>query len=287
MNETGKLYVVGTPIGNMGDLTPRAAETLRNADYIAAEDTRVTLKLLTANDIKKPLLSYYRPKEEEKSGRILELLRSGAKVALVSDAGMPCISDPGVFLVRKCRDEGIPVESVPGCCAAVTAAAISGEDCARFVFEGFLPAGKTERENRLSEVKSLRHTLIFYEAPHKLRGTLSDLERLLGSGRKAAICRELTKIHEEVIRGSLSELTALYNDKEPRGEYVIIVEGAKESENKTKFTLEQAAQKAKELTESGEKPAEACRLAAKITGISKREIYRLITKGEENDHVDD
>ena len=208
MTETGKLYVVGTPIGNLSDFSPRGIETLESVDYIAAEDTRVTLRLLTHFGIKKPLLSYYKPHEAEKSAKILELLHGGNSVALVSDAGMPCISDPGVYLVQRCYEQGVPVESVPCCNAAIAAVAISGIDTARFAFEGFLPVDKKERRQRLAETAKLPHTLIYYEAPHKLRQTLADLAEALGGTRRAALCRELTKLHEEVLRGTLGELRA-------------------------------------------------------------------------------
>ena len=180
MTDTGKLYVVGTPIGNLSDFSPRGIETLSAVDYIAAEDTRVTLRLLTHFGIKKPLLSYYKPHEAEKSAKILELLHDGNSVALVSDAGMPCISDPGVYLVQRCYEQGIPVESVPCCNAAIAAVAISGIDTARFAFEGFLPVDKKERRQRLEETSALPHTLIYYEAPHKLRQTLADLSAACG-----------------------------------------------------------------------------------------------------------
>ncbi len=276
MSDTGKLYIVGTPIGNLSDLSPRGIETLQNADYIAAEDTRVTMKLLTHFGISKPLFSYFKPREEEKSAVILEKLSEGFNIALVSDAGMPCISDPGEYLVKRCAELGIKTEVVPGCSAAVAAVALSGLPSARFAFEGFLPADNKEREDRLYEVKTLPHTLVFYEAPHKLKRTLSDMGRILGGDRRAALCRELTKIHEEVIRGTLRELAAAYSDTEPRGEYVIVTEGALERENTA--TPEQAAAMAKELVSAGEKLSDACKEAARITGVSKREIYRLLTE---------
>ncbi len=275
MSDTGKLYIVGTPIGNLSDFSPRGIETLKNADYIAAEDTRVTMKLLSRFGITKPLLSYYKPREEEKSAVIIEKLTEGCNVALVSDAGMPCISDPGEYLVRRCVELDIGIEVVPSCNAAVAAVAISGISTARFVFEGFLPADNKEREKRLSEVKALSHTLVYYEAPHKLKKTLCDLERVLGD-RKAALCRELTKIHEEVIRGTLSGLCAMYSDSEPRGEYVVVIEGAREKESAV--SPEQAAAVARELVRGGEKLSDACREAAKNTGVPKREIYRLLAE---------
>lgn len=276
ITENGRLLIVGTPIGNLSDFSPRGIEALENADYIACEDTRVSLRLLTHFGIKKPLLSYYKPHEQEKSIKILELLAQGNTVALVSDAGMPCISDPGVYLVQKCYEVGIEVEVIPGCNAAVAAVAVSGIDTARFAFEGFLPVPKKERQARLAEIKTLAHTLIFYEAPHKLRNTLSDLAEALGGGRNAALCRELTKVHEEVIRGTLDELNAYYGETEPRGEFVIVVEGAGESPAE-ELTPEQAAELAKSFVDGGEKLSDACKKAADITGIPKREIYRLLT----------
>lgn len=273
-NSGGRLSIVGTPIGNLSDLSPRGVETLRNADYIAAEDTRVTLGLLTRFEIKKPLISCYKPKEQEKSERVIELLLEGNNVALVSDAGMPCVSDPGAVLVKKCYERGIPVEVIPGCNAAVAAVAVSGLEADRWVFEGFLPVPKKERSERLDEVKSLSHALVFYEAPHKIRQTLIDLAEALGAERKAALCRELTKLHEEVIRGTLGELSHYYDNIEPRGEYVIVVGGAQRTQNE--FTLEQAAGLARQLADGGAKLSEACREAAKVTGIPKRDIYAAL-----------
>ncbi len=278
----GKLSVVGTPIGNLGDFSPRGIETLESADYIAAEDTRVTLRLLTHFGIKKPLLSYYKPKEQEKSAKIIELLSEGSHIALVSDAGMPCISDPGSVLVKKCRELGIAVEVIPGCNAAVAAVASSGLEIDRWVFEGFLPVPKKERTERLERIKSLPHALVFYEAPHKIRQTLTDLAESLGEDRQAVLCRELTKIHEETIRGTFRELAHYYDDTEPRGEYVIVVEGSRAEA--AEFTLEQAAALAMEYIAGGEKPSEACRKAAKATGISKREIYAAISNTDDQIH---
>lgn len=277
MNEFGKLSIVGTPIGNLGDFSPRGVETLRNADYIAAEDTRVTMKLLSHFDIKKPLLSCYKPKEQEKSERIIELLLEGNNIAMVSDAGMPCISDPGAVLVSKCYRRGISVEVIPGCNAAVAAVAASGLEVDRWVFEGFLPVPKKERSERLNIIKGLPHALVFYEAPHKIKQTLSDFCGALGEERQAALCRELTKLHEEVLHGTLGELAHYYDDIEPRGEYVIVVKGA---ENKAaEVTLEQAVQLARQLVDGGEKLSDACREAAKATDIPKRDIYAALSGG--------
>lgn len=275
MNDTGKLYVVGTPIGNLSDFSPRGIETLEKVDYIAAEDTRVSLRLLTHFGIKKPMLSYYKPHEAEKSAKILALLAEGNTVALVSDAGMPCISDPGVYLVQKCYEQGTPIEVIPSCNAAIAAVAISGIDTLRFAFEGFLPVPKKERAERLDEIKSLPHTLIFYEAPHKLTKTLEDMKAAFGGDRYCALCRELTKLHEEVIRGTLSELCKYYETTEPRGEYVIVVAGV-EKKTDEKLTIEQAAELARQLILGGEKMSDACKKAAKETGYPKQEIYKLV-----------
>lgn len=274
MSDFGKLSVVGTPIGNFSDFSPRGGETLRNADFIACEDTRVTAKLLGRFDIKKPLLSYYKPKELEKSEKIIALLLDGKNVALVSDAGMPCVSDPGYILVKKCYELDIPVEVIPGANAAVCAVALSGLEAARFTFEGFLPVEKKERFERLDEVKNLPHALVFYEAPHKLKSTLGDMAEALGADRNAALCRELTKMHEETLRGTLAELLAHYEQNEPRGEYVIVIEG--KPPEKRSFTVEEAAAVAKKLIEEGAKTSDACKEAAKITGVSKREIYAAV-----------
>ena len=276
MTDTGKLYVVGTPIGNLSDFSPRGIETLSAVDYIAAEDTRVTLRLLTHFGIKKPLLSYYKPHEAEKSAKILELLHDGNSVALVSDAGMPCISDPGVYLVQRCYEQGIPVESVPCCNAAIAAVAISGIDTARFAFEGFLPVDKKERRQRLEEASALPHTLIYYEARHKLRQTLADLSAACGESRSAALCRELTKLHEEVLRGTLGELNSLYETTEPRGEYVIVVEGAAPRQQES-MTLEQAAELARGFIAGGMKLSEACKTVSQQAGVPRKELYRLLS----------
>ena len=205
----GKLYLVGTPIGNLGDMTYRAVETLKNADFICAEDTRVTAKLLNHFEIKKPLVSYHEHNARQAGEGICSRILAGEDAAIVTDAGMPCISDPGEQLVKLCAEKGITVEVVPGPTAAMSAVAISGLDTSRFQFEGFLPVPKKQRHLRLAAVKDSTATLIFYEAPHKLRGTLDDLLSFLGD-RKISLCRELTKLHEEVIRTTLSEAVSYY-----------------------------------------------------------------------------
>lgn len=273
MDNYGTLYIVGTPIGNLSDFSPRGVETLDKVDYIAAEDTRVSMKLLTHFGIQKPMISYYKQKERERGGEIINLLLDGKNVAVVTDAGMPCISDPGEHIVRLCHETNIRVEVVPSCNAAIAALAISGMDTSRFAFEGFLEVPKKPRRAHLEEIKDLRRTLIFYEAPHKLIETLEDLQSTLGD-RKIALCRELTKIHEEVLRGTISEMLAYYETQSPRGEYVLIVEGS--TEEKAEKTLEECVAFAQSLIDGGMKASEACKQAASGTEFSKSDIYREI-----------
>ena len=270
----GKLYVVGTPIGNLSDMTPRALEVLGSVDFIAAEDTRVTMKLLTHFGIQKPLVSYYEHNRKEKGSIIADRISAGESCAIVTDAGMPCISDPGEDLVRICVERGIEVNVVPTATAAMSALAISGLPTSRFSFEGFLSVTKKQRNAHLEEIKNYRYTLIFYEAPHKLRNTLSDLYTALGD-RRIALCREMTKIHEEVLRGTVSEMIEYYKKNEPKGEYVLIVEGAPE-EKREEASIEDAAAFAKEAIENGTKPSDACKEAAKKFGFSKSEVYSAV-----------
>ncbi|MCI7768225.1 MAG: 16S rRNA (cytidine(1402)-2'-O)-methyltransferase [Oscillospiraceae bacterium] len=272
---SGKLYVVGTPIGNLEDITYRAVRILSEVDFICAEDTRVTVKLLNHFDIKKPLVSYHEHSSSHVSENIIERLQSGESCAVVTDAGMPCISDPGEDLVRKCRDLDIPVESVPGPTAMATAAAICGIPASRFAFEGFLSVTKKQRYAHLEAVAGDTHTLIFYEAPHKLRATLEDMLKYFGD-RRISICRELTKLHEEVIRTTISEAINYYEENSPRGEYVLVVEGASEADNDKEYTLEDAVRLASELIEKGVKLSDACKEAATVTGIRKKDIYSAL-----------
>jgi len=271
------LYVVGTPIGNLSDFSPRAVETLKNVDFIAAEDTRVSLKLLTHFGIQKPLISYHEHNLRERGEYILSRIENGESCAVVTDAGMPCISDPGEDLVRLCAERGIEIRVVPSPTAAMSALAISGLSTSRFSFEGFLSVTKKQRQAHLDEIKNLRRTLIFYEAPHKLIYTLQDLLENLGD-RRIALCRELTKIHEEVLRGRISELIAYYKEKSPKGEYVLIVEGAEEISEVEETTLEEACNMAVKLIEGGKKPSDACKEISKLTGFSKSEIYNIVSK---------
>lgn len=271
----GKLYIVGSPIGNLGDFSERAKETLSSVDFICAEDTRVTAVLTGKFGIKKPMISYHRHNAAEKGEQIITRLLEGESCAVVTDAGMPCISDPGEEIVKLCAEHNIEVVAVPGPTAALTALAISGLPAKRFCFEGFLSITKSIRREHLAQLKPLPQTLIFYEAPHKLKNTLKDLLECLGD-RKISLCRELTKIHEEVIRGTVSEMIAYYEEKEPKGEYVLIVEGAKE-EKPPQISLEEAADMARELIEEGMKASEACKEIAGRTEFSKSQIYNTIS----------
>lgn len=272
-----KLYVVGTPIGNLSDFSPRAIDTLKNVDFIAAEDTRVTLKLLTHFGIQKPLVSYYEHNIREKGEYILGRIENGESCAIVTDAGMPCISDPGEDLVRLCAERGIEINVVPSPTAAMSALAISGLPTARFSFEGFLSVTNKQRRAHLEEVKSFKRTLIFYEAPHKLIYTLKDMLDAFGD-RKIALCRELTKIHEEVLRGKISDMIAYYENKPPKGEYVLVIEGAAEEEASDEITLDMAVAMAQKLISDGVKSSDAAKEIAKKTKFSKSEIYSGLLK---------
>lgn len=267
----GRLYVVGTPIGNLEDFSPRAVRILSEVDFIAAEDTRVTMKLLNHFEIKKELIAYFEHNKNEKGSVIIERLLAGENCAVVSDAGMPAISDPGEDLVREAYENGIEVESVPGPSALVTALAISGMPSGRFCFEGFLTVNKINRKKHLEEVKNERRTMIFYEAPHKLIATLDDMLKCFGN-RKIALCKELTKLHETVFRTNLSEALAYFKENAPRGEYVLIIEGAEEKEEKP-MDIGQAVEIAKELMRRGMSASQAAREAADTTGVKRRDIY--------------
>ena len=271
---SGKLYVVDTPIGNLEDMSPRAVRILGEADFIAAEDTRVTVKLLNHFDIKKEMLSYYEHNKNSKGNLIIERILRGESCALVSDAGMPAISDPGEDLVRQAHEEGITVESVPGPSALVTALAISGMESGRFCFEGFLSVNKISRKKHLDELKNEKRTIIFYEAPHKLNATLNDMLKAFGD-RKIALVRELTKIHETVFNTTLSEAVEFYDNNTPKGEFVLIIEGKKE-ETGEQYTLEEAVMLAKRMTDEGKSTSSAAKEAAEISGIKKGDIYRAL-----------
>ena len=267
----GTLYLVATPIGNLGDLSPRAVETLRTADFIAAEDTRVSLRLLNHFDIRKPLVSYHEHNRAAAGPAIAERLLAGESCALVTDAGTPAISDPGEDLVRLCGQQDITVQAIPGCCAAVCALAVSGLPTGRFCFEGFLSANKKERRARLEELRGEERTMVFHEAPHKLRPTLADMLEVLGD-RPVALCRELTKLHEETVRTTLSQAVALYQEKEPRGEYVLVVAGAQRAAGPA-VTLEQGVRQVLRLRQEGVRMRDAVRRTAEETGLSRNDLY--------------
>lgn len=271
---SGTLYVVGTPIGNLGDISPRALQVLENCDFIAAEDTRVTLKLLNHFEIKKPMVSYFEHNRFERGPIIVERILSGESCAIVTDAGMPAISDPGEDLVKLCIEKGIRIEAVPGPCAFATALAVSGMPSRRFTFEGFLPADKSSRREHIESLIGERRTMIFYEAPHKLSQTLSDLAKALGD-REIAIVRELTKIHEQVIKTTLCAASEKYAAENLKGEIVLIIGGAAPEKRKT-ISVEQAALYAKELVKNGESKTEAAKIAAKESGLKKGDIYKLL-----------
>ncbi|MBR1864172.1 MAG: 16S rRNA (cytidine(1402)-2'-O)-methyltransferase [Ruminococcus sp.] len=274
----GILYVVGTPIGNLGDMTYRAMETLKNVDFICAEDTRVTMKLLNHFEIKKPMLCYQEHNAAQAGETALRRLLAGENAAIVTDAGMPCISDPGERLVRLCAENGVRVEVVPGPSAVVSALAISGLNTSRFRFEGFLSVNKRQRYDHLAKVKNAEETLIFYEAPHKLHKTLRDMLEYFGD-RRISLCRELTKVHEEVIRTTLSQALELYPDnKSVRGEFVLVIEGAAEEEISPPETIGEAFGQVMALVEKGVKGTDACREIAKATGFSKGELYAMLVE---------
>ncbi len=271
---SGRLYVVGTPIGNLEDISPRALRILSEADFIAAEDTRVTVKLLNRFDIKKEMLSYYEHNKNTKGNLIIERILKGESCALVSDAGMPAISDPGEDLVRQAHSAGITVESVPGPSALVTALAISGMASGRFCFEGFLSVNKISRKRHLDELKNEKRTMIFYEAPHKLNATLKDMLKVFGD-RKIALVRELTKIHETVFNTTLLGAVDFYAVNPPKGEFVLIIEGKKEEEA-LQYTLQDAVKLAQRLTDEGKSTSSAAKEAAEISGIKKGDIYKVL-----------
>lgn len=271
--DSGALYLVATPIGNMADISERAIKVLGNVDFIAAEDTRNSGKLLSLLGIKKPMISYFEHNKRERGDEIIDKLKSGESCALITDAGMPAISDPGEDIVRLCHENGVKVHVVPGACAAVSALAMSGLHTGKFVFEGFLSAVKGERRRELENMKNETRTVIFYEAPHKLRQTLSDMLDILGD-RKISLCRELTKINEEVMLTTLAAANGYYAENEPRGEYVLVVEGAAAKEEAA--TLEDAVAAAKRLMKAGLTKKDAVKQAAKDTGFPKNELYDAI-----------
>ncbi|MDO4731698.1 MAG: 16S rRNA (cytidine(1402)-2'-O)-methyltransferase [Clostridia bacterium] len=269
---SAKLVLVATPIGNLEDISVRALKALENCDFIAAEDTRVTLKLLKHFDINKPLVSYHEHNMAFRGEQILNRIINGENCVLVTDAGMPAISDPGEEMVKLCHKNGISVSVIPGACAAVCALAVSGLDTSRFVFEGFLSVTKNKRIERLNELKTEKRTMIFYEAPHKLCRTLNDLYSFFGD-RNITLVRELTKIYEEIIPTTLKEAVNIYSEEnKPKGEFVLILQGNSESD-KEEYTMEDAFNIVSDLMDKGSSLSTACKEAANLTGLKKREIY--------------
>ncbi|MBQ8922983.1 MAG: 16S rRNA (cytidine(1402)-2'-O)-methyltransferase [Oscillospiraceae bacterium] len=277
---SGILYVVGTPIGNLGDITQRQLEILGSVDFIAAEDTRVTRKLLSHFDLHTPLVSYHEHSPEAVICHIADRLHGGESCAVVTDAGMPCISDPGALLVQRCIEESIPMQVVPGPSAVISALAVSGQDTGRFCFEGFLSVNKKQRYAHLNSLKSETRTMIFYEAPHKLLHTLQDMTETFGGERSLTICRELTKIHEEVRKTTLREAAAFYEANPPRGEFVLVIAGAKETAAEQP-SLEAVIAAARERIAAGERAADVCRQLAAETGYAKRALYEAVAQKTE------
>ncbi len=268
----GTLYLVPTPIGNLGDISDRCRQILAEVDFIAAEDTRVSLKLLNHLGLKKPLVSYYEHNRIESGQRILSRLLADEHCALVTDAGTPAISDPGEDLVALCAANGVHVTAIPGPCAVITALAVSGLPTGRFTFEGFLSTNKRSRQAHLQSLLTERRTMVFYEAPHKLRATLEDLSAAFGAERRIALCRELTKLHEEILRMTLAEAIVLYTQQQPRGEYVLVVEGAQPVPEET-VSMETAVENVRQLRTSGESLKDAVRQVARQTGLSRNALY--------------
>lgn len=276
----GILYLVPTPIGNLGDISLRARQTLENADFIAAEDTRVSLKLLNHLEIKKPLVSYYEHNKTFKGSRIVERILAGETCALVSDAGSPAISDPGEDLVKECAAAGITVCAIPGPCAAITALSISGQATGRFCFEGFLSMSKKSRREHLDSLRAEKRTMIFYEAPHKLMNTLEDMVEVFGAERPVSFCRELTKLHEEVLRTTLGQAIVHFTETPPKGEFVLVVAGAPE-EAKEIPTATDAAARVNELIAGGLSRKDSIKQTAQELGLPKNAVYAAALGEEE------
>ena len=277
--EDGTLYLVSTPIGNLADLSERAIKVLSEVDFIAAEDTRNSVRLLTALGIKKELVSYHEHNKKSSGERLVARLLSGDSCALITDAGMPAISDPGEDIVRLCADAGITVSVIPGACAAVSALSLSGLPTGRFAFEGFLSANKGDRKKQLEKVKTEDRTIIFYEAPHKLRATLSDMAVILGEDRKISLCRELTKLNEEIMRTTLGGAVAYYDANEPRGEYVLVVEGFSGEivdDELGEMLLLSPEEHVERYISQGMSKMDATKRAAKDRGMSKSELYKIL-----------
>ena len=273
----GMLYLVPTPIGNLGDISQRCRETLESVDFIAAEDTRVTLKLMNHLGIKKPLISYFEHNKASKGGVILERILAGEVCALVSDAGSPAISDPGEDLVKLCHEAGVTVCAIPGPCAVITALSISGQSTGRFCFEGFLSTAKKSRREHLDSLRKERRTMIFYEAPHKLLATLQDMADTFGADRAISLCRELTKLHEEVVRTTLGQAIQKYTDTPPKGEFVLVLAGAPE-EAEPAASPDDAAARVEALMAAGLSRKDAIRQTAQELKLPKNVVYDAALK---------
>ncbi len=272
----GRLYIVSTPIGNLEDITLRALDTLKKVDYIACEDTEHSLKLLNYYEIKKPLISYWSAKEKVRAEEIIQKLKAGHTVALITDAGTPGISDPGAIVISRAIEEGIEIIPVPGATALITALSISGLDTTEFTFIGFLPVKESQRKKKLLELSSEKRTLVFYEAPHRILNTLDDMLEVFGD-RKVCIARELTKMFEEVIRGRISEVIEKLEEGKIAGEYVIVVEGLTQKEP----TFDEALQEIKELMKKGKGRKEAVKIVSELYNLSKKELYEKSLKMDE------
>ena len=271
----GTLYLVPTPIGNLGDISQRMAQTLEQADFIAAEDTRVSIKLLNHLGLKKPMVTYHRHNTETGGQVVIDRLLAGENCALVTDAGMPAISDPGEELVARCAQQSIPVVTIPGPCALVTALAASGQPTGRFTFEGFLAMNKKNRRAHLDALRDEERTMIFYEAPHKLQATLKDLCQTFGPDRPVSLCRELTKLHEEIRRTTLGQAEEYYRENPPKGEFVLVVRGAP-PKREEEATLEDGQALVEELIAQGTSQRDAVKQAAKTLGLSRNQLYDVV-----------
>ena len=275
--EGGKLYLVATPIGNLADLSERAIKVLSEVDFIAAEDTRNSMRLLSHLGIQKPMVSYFEHNKRERGEQILARLQGGESCALITDAGTPAISDPGEDLVALCAANNVPVTSVPGAVASITALTISGLPTGRFCFEGFLSTNKAERRARLDELKTEKRTMLFHEAPHKLKSTLDDFQRVFGGDRRIAICRELTKLNEEALRMTLSEAVDYYKSVEPRGEYVLVIDGASVDPSASAFWAGMdIPTHVSHYVSLGMPKMDAIKQAAKDRGVHKNEVYKMV-----------
>lgn len=271
----GTLYLVATPIGNLADISERALKVLSEVDFIAAEDTRNTQKMLMRFEISKPLVSYFEHNKAQRGEQICDRLLAGESCALVTDAGTPAISDPGEDIVRLCAERGIPVTSVPGASAGICALTLSALSTVRFCFEGFLPMKKADRKERLEKLSNEDRTMIFHEAPHKLRDTLDDFEKYFGSDRKISLCRELTKLNEEVMRVTVGEAIAYYKENDPRGEYVLVVEGATLTSDSSALSDISIEEQVLIYMKGGMSKMDAVKKTAKERGIPKNDVYKL------------